>query len=126
MTETDKTAQERERFEAWWIENRNPIDPSPFPKHFSWAAWQARAALNTGTAPQPPASAVDAADRCPICHEPIHPGDFERGAEAMRKTFLFASRRALLASGLDRHASIIADDAITAAIIALPLPKKEG
>lgn len=47
---------------------------------------------------------------------------FSSGAEAMRRLFLSASRKALLASGLDRHAAIIADDAVTAAIRALILP----
>jgi len=66
--------------------------------------------------------------RCVIERRPLYaapPDDFERGAEGMRKTFLSASRLALLASGLDNHASIISDDAITAAIRDLSLPKKE-
>lgn len=48
MTDTDKTAQERERFEAWWNARISPPDPSPFPRQFAWEAWQARAALDTG------------------------------------------------------------------------------
>ncbi|WP_454917355.1 hypothetical protein [Xanthobacter sediminis] len=47
MTETDKTVQERERFQAWWDARISPPDPSPFPAQFAWEAWQARAALDT-------------------------------------------------------------------------------
>lgn len=51
MTETDNTAQERERFEAWWNARISPPDPSPFPKQFAWDGWQARAALVTYAIP---------------------------------------------------------------------------
>ncbi len=94
MTETDKTALERERFDAWWSARISPPDPSPFPRHFAWEAWQARAAIDTGAVAVDFGTAelmwasIEAArakhhqippdedpDRCPICAEPIRSGD---------------------------------------------------
>lgn len=72
-----------------------------------------------------PAAQADYERRIRAALEPS-PSAWNAGAEAMRAKFISASRRALIASGLDRHAAIIADDAITAAIRALPLPTQPG
>ncbi|MFG1417226.1 hypothetical protein V5F38_05355 [Xanthobacter sp. V0B-10] len=50
-TDTDKTAQERERFEAWeWMAPSDPVQHD-VSVAAAWAAWQARAALDTGAIP---------------------------------------------------------------------------
>ena len=49
MIDHDKTAQERERFKAWWD---NPIASESMLKGMAWEGWQARAALDTGAVPE--------------------------------------------------------------------------
>lgn len=48
MTDHDKTAQERERFEAWLNDTSGFTTDD---KALAWAAWKARAALDTGAIP---------------------------------------------------------------------------